>query len=86
MKKVIYTVKAGYNELADFDNLEQASKFFATLVSGISKNLVKVESKGKEAYYWKAGSEFTLTSEEVDVYPDEKEAKFAVFDGEASKE
>lgn len=85
MKKIIYTVKAGYNELADFDNLESASKFFSTLVSGISKNLVRVDKETKTAYYWQAGSEFTLTSEEVDVYDNEKEAKFAVFEGQEDK-
>lgn len=81
-KKVIYTVKKGYTELADFDNLEAATKFFAQLVQGPVKTLQKVEGKNGSAYYWKTGTEFTISSEELEIYQTEKEAKFAVYGGE----
>lgn len=81
MKTVIYTVKKGYTEIAEFDNLPEASKFFAMIVTGPNKKLEEVKGAGGEAYYWKTAMEFSLTSEEVDIYPDEKEAKFAVFNG-----
>lgn len=90
MKTKIYQVKSGYNTIATFDNLEQATKFFADLVRGAGKTLLMVSGKGssaKKAHFWGASAEFSIKIDEAHVYPSKKDAEFAVFEaGEGDDE
>jgi len=89
MKTKIYKVKQGYNEIAVFDDLEKATKFFADMIKGCGKRLNGIEGKGKntkKAYFWGNDRDFGIEIADVDIYPNEKEARFAVFNGEEEED
>lgn len=89
MKTKIFQIKSGYTTIASFDNLEAATKFFADMVKGSGRDLQKVSGDGektKYAYYWGKDREFTMSINEVDIYPTKKDADFAVFKNDGGDE
>ena len=87
MSKIkVYEVKHGYNSLGFFEEMDQATKFFAELVKSSGKQLLKAEKKGSVAYYWGSQEEFSIKIKEVGIYKSQKEAEFAVFEGKGQED
>lgn len=89
MKTQIYQVKKGYNNIASFDNLEAATKFFSEILKASGKNLCSVSGKGKEpkkAHYWGGDVQFSIEIKEAHMYPSKKDAEFAVFNADEGGE
>ena len=79
----IYTIEAGYTNIASFDDLDKATKFFSELVKTSGRTLNKHENKdGKVACYWGGEKEYKMKIKEVPLYESSKEAKFAIFGDE----
>jgi hypothetical protein len=74
MKTIIYVVKQGYHDVAEFESLDEASKFFAAIMNAPIKHMVQITKGKNTAYYWEIGREFGIEAKQVDIYPTKKDA------------